>query len=59
VFHGPVPALHVLDAGATFKLAPRTSLVANIANVFDNSHYEIFGGDLLGRRALVTVRQEW
>jgi outer membrane receptor protein involved in Fe transport len=59
VFQGPVPALHVADASASIKLGPRTALLVNAANLFDDSHYEIFGGDLLRRRTLVTLRQEW
>lgn len=59
VFHGPVPALHVVDVGASVRVGPRTTLLVNAANLFDNSHYEIFGGDLLRRRSLVSVRQEW
>jgi hypothetical protein len=41
------------------KVGARTMLLVNAANLFDNSHYEIFGGDLLRRRALVSIRQEW
>jgi outer membrane receptor protein involved in Fe transport len=58
-FHGRVPALHIVDAGANVKVGARTMLLVNAANLFDNSHYEIFGGDLLRRRALVSIRQEW
>jgi hypothetical protein len=31
----------------------------NVANLSDNEHYEIFGGDILRRRAILTVVQSW
>jgi hypothetical protein len=31
----------------------------NVANLFDNRHYEMFGGDLLGRRLLVHPTFVW
>ena len=32
---------------------------ADVANLLDNDHYEAFGGDLLGRRALGHVTYSW
>jgi outer membrane receptor protein involved in Fe transport len=58
-FHGPIPSLHIVDAGTSVKVGPRTTLLVNAANLFDDSHYEVFGGDLLRRRALLSLRQEW
>jgi hypothetical protein len=31
----------------------------NISNLFDRSHFEMFGGDLLRRRALAHVTVTW
>ena len=53
----PISALHVVDASASVKVGPRTTLLVNAANLFDNSHYQVFGRDLMGRRSLVGVRQ--
>jgi outer membrane receptor protein involved in Fe transport len=58
-FRGPVPVLRVFELAASYRAGPRTTLLANVANLFNSIHYEIFGGDLLRRRALVSVRQEW
>ena len=59
LFHGPVPAAAVADVNARYTVRRRTAVMFNIANVFDNEHYEIFGGDILRRRALLTVVQSW
>jgi outer membrane receptor protein involved in Fe transport len=59
VFHGPVPSSTTVDVTGRYKLGPRTAVVANVANLFDRRHYEIFGGDILRRRALLTVVQNW
>lgn len=32
---------------------------ADVANLLDNDHYEAFGGDLLGRRALGHLTYSW
>ena len=46
-FHGPRDTSEHWKAGT------------NISNLFDSVHYEAFGGDLLGRRALVYVAVDW
>jgi outer membrane receptor protein involved in Fe transport len=59
VFRGTVPAASVADLTARYTLRQRTALHLNIANLFDNRHHEIFGGDVLRRRALVSLTQSW
>jgi iron complex outermembrane receptor protein len=59
IFHGPVPSATVADLSARYRVRRQTALMLNVANLFDNEHYEIFGGDILRRRALVTVVQSW
>ena len=60
VFAGPVPSYVVVDLQARFPL-PRQHVTVGIdvANALDNDHYEVFGGDLLGRRALAHVTVDW
>ena len=58
-FRGPIPELNVFEISASCRVGRRTTLLVNVANLFDDSHYEIFGGDLLPRRAVVSLRQEW
>lgn len=52
VWVGRVPAYTVVDLDASYDISPHWRLGANIANLLDDSHYEVFGGDLLRRRAL-------
>jgi outer membrane receptor protein involved in Fe transport len=59
IFRGPVPSYSVVDLAAGYKLGIRTRVSLNVANLFDNEHYEIFGGDILQRSALLTLTQEW
>jgi outer membrane receptor protein involved in Fe transport len=59
VFKGPVPAASIVDLTARYTLTPRTAIVGNVANLFDNEHYEIFGGDILRRRAIASVVHSW
>ena len=59
IFRGPIQAATVADLTARYRVGPRTAVMLNVANLFDNEHYEIFGGDILRRRALLTVVQSW
>jgi len=59
IFRGPVPAATVADLTLRYAVGSRTSVMLNVANLFDNDHYEIFGGDILRRRALLTLVQNW
>jgi hypothetical protein len=40
-------------------LTRQLTLGVDVANVLDHRHYEMFGGDLLGRRALAHVTAGW
>jgi iron complex outermembrane receptor protein len=58
-FQGDVEAYATADLTASYQL-PRGLMVGlNIANLFDDQHWETFGGDILRRRALVTVGYGW
>jgi outer membrane receptor protein involved in Fe transport len=59
VFAGPVPGYAVVDAQGTVKLSTRFRAGVDVSNLFDNDHYEMFGGDLLGRRALAHLTVGW
>ncbi len=43
-FRGPIPELNVFEVAASYRLGRRTTLVATVANLFDDSHYEISVG---------------
>lgn len=58
-FQGEVPSYGVLDLVANFEINRHFALGANVANATDEQHWEAFGGDLLGRRALGSVTFRW
>jgi outer membrane receptor protein involved in Fe transport len=56
---GLVPRYNVSDLNASYRLSKRWEVGANVSNVFDQRHYEMFGGDVLGRRALMHLAVTW
>lgn len=59
VFAGPVPAYGVVDVQANAPLTHTVTVGINVANALDHHHYEMFGGDLLARRALAHLTVGW
>jgi outer membrane receptor protein involved in Fe transport len=59
IFVGAVPSYTVLDLNASYKLTLHITAGADVANLLSNEHYEAFGADLLGRRALGHVTYSW
>jgi outer membrane receptor protein involved in Fe transport len=58
-FQGDVPAYGILDLQAEFDFTRHVGLGLNVANALDEQHWEAFGGDLLGRRALGSLTFRW
>ena len=58
-FAGDVPSYTVTDVTAQLQLTRALALRADVANAFDRRHFELFGGDLLRRRALADVVVNW
>jgi outer membrane receptor protein involved in Fe transport len=58
-FMGDVKSYSLIDLISNFKIGDRFSLGANISNVLNNKHYEIFGGDILRRRAVASISYRW
>jgi len=59
IFVGPVPSYQVFDLTLGYRWDDHWSLGLAVANLFDDSHYEAFGGDLLRRRTLASVAYSW
>jgi outer membrane receptor protein involved in Fe transport len=59
MYAGPVPSYGVLDLNGSYKLTKHITAGTDVANLLDNEHYEAFGGDLLGRRALGHLTYSW
>ena len=59
IYRGQVPSYGIADLNGSYRLSKYITTGADVANLLDNDHYEAFGGDLLGRRALVHVTYSW
>ena len=58
-FQGDIPSYGTADVTANWHLNDQWSVGINVANAFDDEHWESFGGDLLARRALGHVTFRW
>jgi outer membrane receptor protein involved in Fe transport len=59
VYAGDVPSYDLVDLQANVPVNDRLAIGVDVANLLDHSHYEMFGGDLLRRRALAHVTLGW
>jgi len=59
IFAGPVPGYGLTEAQASYPLTKRLRAGVDASNLFDNKHYEMFGGDLIGRRVLAHLMLSW
>lgn len=58
-FAGPVPSYETFSLAGHFDASDNVTVGVNVSNLFDDEHYQSFGGDLLARRALGYVRFGW
>ena len=58
-FMGDVRSYSTMDVAASYPLAPHVRVHLNVSNLFDDRHWETFGGALLKRRALASLRYDW
>jgi outer membrane receptor for ferrienterochelin and colicins len=59
IFIGPVKSFGVVDVNLNRKLTDTWGIGVDVSNLLNNEHYEVFGGDLLGRRALANLTCTW
>ena len=59
VFRGEVPSYDVANLTANYNFAGGWTIGVDISNLFDDEHFESFGGDILERRALAKVSYAW
>jgi outer membrane receptor protein involved in Fe transport len=59
IFQGPIPSYTLFDLVANYRLTGNVRVGLNVSNLMDKEHYQTFGGDLMGRRALGTVTFNW
>ncbi len=55
VFVGRVPASQTINASVGYQADPRYRIFTNITNLANQQRYHIFGGSVVGRRALFGV----
>jgi outer membrane receptor protein involved in Fe transport len=58
-FQGPVPSYETFSGTLRYDATEAITVGLNVSNLFDDQHYESFGGDVLGRRALGYVTFDW
>jgi len=58
-FLGTVESYTNVDVSAIYPVSDAVSLGLDITNLLDSEHWEAFGGALLGRRALMSLRYDW
>jgi outer membrane receptor protein involved in Fe transport len=59
VFVGPVKSYKRVVFIANYHFKKGFSLGFNISNLFNEKHYEIFGGDILRRNIAATFSYRW
>jgi iron complex outermembrane receptor protein len=59
VFVGTVPQYDVINVAGNYRINEMFGVGVDVSNIFDDEHFEAFGGDLLQRRALAFVSVNW
>lgn len=54
-FEGTVPTYWVVNMSVGYHVTPGLRVSANVFNLLDNAHYEIFGGTILRRQGTMTA----
>ncbi len=58
-FQGDVDSYTTFDLNGNYHFNDSWSAGINVSNLFDDKHFESFGGDLLSRRALANIAFNW
>ena len=48
-----------LDVNAHYRIGQKWTVGLNMANALNEQNYQAFGGDILGRRALIYGQYDW
>jgi iron complex outermembrane receptor protein len=59
LFRGDVESYTTADLTANYRLTESWEIGLNVSDLFDEEHWQSFGGDLIGRRALGHVAYRW
>jgi iron complex outermembrane receptor protein len=55
IYQGRILAYTLVNLSMSYDFTHNVSAGVNVANLFDRRHYEIFGGSIIGRRAIGSV----
>ncbi len=58
-FQGLVPSYETFDLSGNYDVTENVQIGIQVSNLFDNEHWESFGGDILERRALANIAFRW
>jgi outer membrane receptor for ferrienterochelin and colicins len=53
IYQGTIKPYTLVNASGTYRFSNNLSFNLNISNLLNKKHYQIFGGSLIGRRAVV------
>jgi len=56
---GEVPSYSVVDATAAWRVRDPWTFAVDVSNAANKAHFETFGGNVLRRRAMASVRYAW
>ncbi len=55
IFRGDILAYTLVNLEATYRINSLIELGLNVTNLLNREHYQIFGGSLIGRRAIFSM----
>lgn len=59
VFRGPIPSYDLVDLNAGYRINDSIGIGLAVSNLFDETHYQLYGGDIIDRRALGHIQFSW
>lgn len=55
LWDGDIPASQMVNLSAGYRINPHLRVFANATNVFDQQHFDVYGGSVIGRRVLAAL----
>ena len=55
LWDGDIPANQMVNLSAGYRINPHLRVFANATNLFDQQHFEVYGGSVIGRRVLAAL----
>lgn len=59
LYQGPIDSYGTADLYVNYLINDRFKIGLESANLFDDEHYQLFGGDLLQRRTMIHLAYSW